>query len=128
MSIRTRSTLGSIGSFAVNLTLLPALLLGFTLGASDAHAATSVTVHTADLGPRAQFDVPTLYRRIDGAARRVCEPARLTVGTRIDSAFRRCVNQTIAETIARVNDASLSAYHRRQIGGPVPAVLADRSE
>ena len=39
MFIRTRSTLGSIGSFAVNLTLLPALLLGLTLGASDARAA-----------------------------------------------------------------------------------------
>lgn len=126
MYLRTRPALAS---FAVNVVLFPAVLLGFTLGANEARASTpSVTIHTTDLGARAQFDTASLYARIGSAAARVCEPARLTVGTRIDAAYRRCVKQTIDETVGRVNDAALSAYHRRHTGGPVPAVLADRRE
>jgi UrcA family protein len=122
MNIRPRPALAS---FLVNVSLLPALLVGLTLPGAEARAATpSVTIRTSDLAARPQFDYAALYGRIGAAAAQVCEPFRTTAGARVDAAFRRCVALTVDETVARVNDATLSAYHRQRTGGYVPAVVA----
>jgi UrcA family protein len=117
--------LPALASFLVNVALLPALVAGLTLPGADAHAAApSVTIRTSEFAARSQFDYPALYGRIGAAAAQVCEPYRTTAGARVDAAFRRCVALTVDETIARVNDAALSAYHRQRTGGYVPAVVA----
>jgi UrcA family protein len=122
MNLRTRS---AVASFLVNLSLLPALVLGLTHPVAEARAAVpAVTIHTDAYAARAQFDYAALYARIGAAAAQVCEPYRTTVGTRVDAAFRRCVALTVGETVARVNDATLSAYHRQRTGGYLPAAVA----
>jgi UrcA family protein len=120
-------------SAVVNAALFTSVVVGLTLPASAAHAETpSVTLLTSEFRARASADYAGLYERIGRAAARVCESYRYATGTRIDRAFRKCVSETVADTVTRVNDATLSAYHRQQTGGKatarIAAATADGSE
>jgi len=68
--------------------------------------AETVSYHDLDLSRPA--DAAVLYKRIGAAATEVCE--RFDAGAASHQALRhRCEERAIAATVARVNDANLSA-------------------
>jgi len=70
--------------------------------------AETVSYHDLDLSRPA--DAAQLYKRIGKAAEQVCE--RFDAGAASHQALRqRCAERAIAATVARINDAQLSAHH-----------------
>jgi UrcA family protein len=77
------------------------------LGAQKLLAQT-VSYHDLDLSRPA--DAAVLYKRIGAAAAEVCE--RFDAGAASHQALReKCAERAIAASVARVNDANLSARH-----------------
>ncbi len=74
-------------------------------------AQPSLKVSFGDLDLTSSQGTATLYSRIRNAARTVCGPVdRLLPDDWWD--WTRCVNDTIADAVAKVGDANLKAYHR----------------
>lgn len=84
-------------------------------GAAPTDDAYSITVQFADLDLRSQDGIAELYRRIHGAARRVC--AQQATEQRVeDQDFAGCVMRAVSTAVARINRPMLSEY-AAQLGG-----------
>jgi UrcA family protein len=79
----------------------------------------SSLVRYNDLDLNRPKDVATLYRRITGSADKVCGPSSLTGIHYKWAEYTSCYNDTVAQTVARINHPSLSAYFQQQSPQPV---------
>ena len=68
-----------------------------------------------DLNLATPAGIDQLYSRIRQAAAHYCGPEHLT-GTRINSVYERCLKETIATTVQRVNVKALSTLHADHSG------------
>jgi UrcA family protein len=83
--------------------------------AAPADEVYSVTVQFADLDLNRQAGLATLYRRIKGAARRVCdEQARDT----FNQTYTVCVRTAVSAAVARIDRPLLSEYVAQLEGQP----------
>lgn len=85
------------------------------LGASEASAgqpstARSVSVNYRDLNLSTIGDAITLYERLKGAARTVCDGPM--TGVAAYQEWRSCYDAAIADAVAKVNSPLLTAVHR----------------
>ena len=88
-----------------------ALALSTCLIANFAAAATptkSVTVSFADLDLSKPAGAQTLYKRIKGAARRVCGPKDYFT----QKSWRQCYDGAIADAVSQIDRPSLTALHK----------------
>jgi UrcA family protein len=113
MNIRSRPALTSL---LVNTALFTALLTGLALPPEARAESPSITILASDYAARAQTDYAGLYAHIARAAAAICRSLRPSVATRIVHRDRECVAEVVDQTVARVNDEALSAYHRQQAG------------
>jgi UrcA family protein len=70
----------------------------------------SVTVSFADLDLSKTAGAQTLYKRIKGAARRVCG----TKDRYTQESWRKCIEDAIANAVAQVDRPSLTALHKEE--------------
>ena len=85
-------------------------LLGFAVVQVGAEELLTQSVSYRDLDLSRPADAAVLYERIGHAAAEVCETYDGLTGSR-QTQQRQCVDQAIAATVARVNDANLTARH-----------------
>jgi UrcA family protein len=95
--------LGSI-TVAIHLAGFAAVEVG-----AQKFLAQSVSYRDLDLSRPA--DAAVLYERIGQAAAEVCEPFDAAKGARA-TLQHKCVDRAIARTVARINDANLTARHQ----------------
>jgi UrcA family protein len=103
-------------AFPIQLALLSLTVMGVN-PQSVVHAADrshevqrSLKVSFADLDLTNRQGTVTLYTRIRNAARTVCGP--VDIGLADDQAeWTRCVNDTIANAVAKVGDVNLTEYY-----------------
>jgi UrcA family protein len=88
-----------------------------------AHAETdapSIRVTFRDLDIASAAGTAAAYGRIQGAAKRVCEPLAYQTGTHLaPPAYERCVRDAVATTVQKVNQPGLTLYAAR--GGSKPS-------
>ncbi|HWW30695.1 MAG TPA: UrcA family protein [Steroidobacteraceae bacterium] len=97
-------------------------LIGGALPGSQAFAAEptdppSIRVKYGDLNLQTAAGVEALYKRIHSAATQVCDSG----GDRNLSILtydRKCAAAAETQAIEKVNNASLSAFYQRKVGGP----------
>jgi UrcA family protein len=97
-------------------------LIGGALLGSQAFAAVptdppSIRVKYGDLNLQTPAGVEALYKRIHSAATQVCDSG----GDRNLSILtydRKCAAATETQAIEKVNNAALSAFYQRKVGGP----------
>jgi UrcA family protein len=102
-------------SAALALLVLGAEGALFAVGAA-ADEVRSLSVHYADLDLERPADVARLYQRIRLAAEDVCGPRLLTGSHVPQSGYQRCFADAVAQAVARVDRAALSAYHQQRLG------------
>ena len=100
----------------LRLTLLGSItiaihLVGFAAVQVGAQKLLAQSVSYRDLNLSRPADAAVLYDRIGHAAEEVCEPFAGAKGFG-PKLRRKCVDRAIAATVARVNDANLTARHR----------------
>ena len=110
----TQTNLG-VRRAAIALGLALALALGSVLAvageASDHTTLRQQTVRFGDLNLHSVEGVATLYRRITSAAEDVCVPAFAPGSRMVSPDYRYCVARAVAEAVAKIDRAELSAYH-----------------
>jgi UrcA family protein len=103
--------------------ILAALALCFSaVSAADASSA-SVTVKYADLNIASSSGALVLYQRIRAAAEAAC--AYFWFKTDADEA--RCVRNTIAKAVTKVNQPALSAIYDAKYKTSAPSTLVSQS-
>jgi UrcA family protein len=107
----TRSLRRLLQLLALTLCALVAMIVGPQMAARAAdRQPPSVRVSFSDLDLARQQGTATLYRRIRNAARAVCGPVDVSLAEdRLN--WERCVDQSIANAVARVGNANLTAYY-----------------
>lgn len=88
-------------------------LAGFAAVEVGAQKLLAQTVSYRDLDLSRPTDAAVLYERIGHAAAEVCEPFDGAKG-HAASLQHKCIDRAIASTVARVNDANLTARHRAE--------------
>ena len=88
-------------------------LAGFAAVDVGARKFLAQTVSYRDLDLSRPTDAAVLYERIGQAAAEVCEPFDAAKG-HAASLQHKCVDRAIATTVARVNDANLTARHHAE--------------
>jgi UrcA family protein len=85
-------------------------LVGFAAVEVGAHKFLAQTVSYRDLDLSRPADAAVLYDRIGHAAAQVCESfdTAKTSGAKLQ---HKCVDRAVATTVARINDANLTARH-----------------
>jgi len=90
-----------------------ACLLGAThASAGPADVGRNVTVNYRDLNLSTIEGATTLYQRLRGAARSVCDGPG--TGVHAYQEWRSCYQAAIADAVAKVNSPLLTAMHRGQ--------------
>ena len=103
-----------IGMLAVCATVVQA---SFVMAAHATDAPNAQAIRSSDLDLAKSTDVATLYHRIRTAAEAVCGTG-VTTGSRLPSrAWQTCVADAVNGAVARINKASLSAYHHQELVG-----------
>ena len=104
---------------ARSLALLAVCLLGTTIASADPPAMRSVEVSFRDLDVSTPSGAAKLYRRIQAAARSVCqyEPT----SPREPIIWQYCVRPTVDAAVAKMDNPLLTALHS---GHSSPAVTA----
>ena len=101
------------------LALVAICLLGVATASADPGGTRSTEVSFRDLDLNTQSGAARLYRRIQGAAQRVCGyEATLSQAQTI---WQHCVLPTVDAAVAKVNNPLLTALHT---GHSSPAVTA----
>ena len=115
MNVLARKSSHHFGSIA----LLAVCLLGTTIASADPPATRSVEVTFRDLDLGTASGAARLYRRIQAAARGVCqyEPT----SPRAQIIWQYCVLPTVDAAVAKVNNPLLTALHS---GHSSPVVTA----
>ena len=88
-------------------------LLGFAAVEVGAQKFLAQSVSYRDLDLSRPADAAVLYERIGQAAAEVCEPFDGSHGSKA-SLQHKCVDRAVATTVARVNDANLTARHHAE--------------
>jgi UrcA family protein len=94
-------------------------VIGIACTAAHADSPSSVgfqrssLVHYSDLDLNRQQDVAKLYTRITAAADQLCGPRSLTGIHYKWTDYARCYNATVAQTVAKVDRPTLSAYFQQ---------------
>jgi len=103
-----------------SLVLLSICLLGTTLASADPPTTRSVEVSFRDLNLSTASDAAKLYRRIQAAARGVCqyEPS----SPRAQIVWQYCVLPTIDAAVVKVNNPLLTQFHSGH-SSPVVTVM-----
>lgn len=100
-------------------------VLSLACGAAYADSSEAVgferssLLHYSDLNLNRPQDVARLYTRIKVAADKLCGPRSLSGIHYKWTDYASCYHDTIAQTVARVDHPSLSAYFRQQSPQPV---------
>jgi UrcA family protein len=76
-------------------------------GTSMSDEVPTVRVHYEDLDLSTEHGALTLYKRIEGAAKRVC-PTASALSLRASQASARCVDAAISRAVADVNSPQLA--------------------
>lgn len=108
----------------VSVAFATAMLLAF-VAVSNAQADEQVrseTVKFGDLNVGSPSGVEALYKRIHGAAQRVCFDDSMLVR----SASRACARKAEAAAIEKVNLPQLTAYYQKKTGGQIQPLIATR--
>ena len=96
----------------VNFSLSIAMLV-LAAAATPCHAdAARITVQFGELNLEQPAGAATLYRRIRGAAERVCGEPRETGSRMIQPEWRQCVAQAVARAVVTLDRPTLTAYYR----------------
>ena len=93
------------------------------VSAADPSSAASVTVKYADLNIASPHGAAVLYTRIQAAAQAAC--AYFWFKTDADEA--RCVHNTIANAVTKVNQPALSAIFDAKFKTSAPSTLVSQS-
>ena len=102
-----------------SLALVVICLLGAATTWADPAGTRSIEVGFRDLDLNTQSGAAKLYRRIQGAAQRVCGYEATLAEAQ--SIWERCVLPTVDAAVAKVNSPLLTALHT---GHSSPAVTA----
>jgi UrcA family protein len=92
------------------------------VSAADPSSA-SITVKYMDLNPASPSGARVLYERIRAAAESACNYFWFET----DAAEARCVQDTIAKAIAKVNQPALSAVYSAKFKTSAPGTLVSQS-
>jgi UrcA family protein len=105
---------------ARSLALLAVCLIGTTIAWADAPASRSAAVSFRDLDLGTSSGAARLYRRIQAAARGVCqyEPT----SPRAQTVWQYCVRPTVDAAVARLDNPLLSQLHSGH-SSPVVTVM-----
>jgi UrcA family protein len=110
----TRTLIGA--ALALLICGAEAALFATAASAAESH---SLSVPYADLDLDRPADVARLYQRIRRAAEDVCGPRLLTGSHVPEASYQLCFADAVAQAVARVDRAALSAYHQQRLG-PAP--------
>ncbi len=107
---------------ALTHRLFPALIASIAtalpLAASPAAAdAPTIRISYQDANLATPAGVEVLYRRVQQAASEYCQATRALTGTRVSSAFNRCLKDAVATTVKTIDHPGLSALHAAHGGG-----------
>lgn len=98
-------------AMVLRTTLATAATLLLTIGPALAEPhAVQAKVNYADLDLQSPVGAAALYRRINSAARRVCD-AGGSRDLRAQQAARRCRETAVARAVATIGSAQLAALH-----------------
>ena len=103
----------------LSFALVTICLLGVTTAWADPSGTRSAEVSFRDLDLHTQSGAAKLYRRIQGAAQRVCGYEATLV--KAQSIWEHCVRPTVNAAVAKVNNPQLTALHT---GRSSPAATA----
>jgi UrcA family protein len=110
--------------WSVACTSLVCLLGASAASAGPATSGNAVTVNYRDLNLSTIDGAITLYKRLKGAARAVCD-GPLT-GVAAYHEWRSCYDAAMADAVAKVNNPLLTAVHRGPAGeSPASAMLGE---
>jgi UrcA family protein len=102
-----------------SFALVAICLLGVTIASADPSGTRSAEVSFRDLDLNTQAGAQKLYRRIQGAAQRVCGYEATLA--KAQSIWQHCVRPTVDAAVAKVDSPLLTALHT---GRSSPAATA----
>jgi UrcA family protein len=102
------------------LRVAPIALLSLACAAAYADSTTvefqtASAVRFSDLNLSRPADVARLYERIATAADKLCGPRSLTGSYSKSGIYQSCYEDAVAQAVARVNQARLTAYYRQRV-------------
>ncbi len=112
MNCTNRSTLAIRHALSIAFAGLLFSTLAPAAFAADSDAP-SVKVRYGDLNLATEAGVQTLYRRIKGAARMVCDQSIPSGDAQSVSHFWKCYDTALGNAINRVNNTQLTAMHQQ---------------
>jgi UrcA family protein len=83
-------------------------------------------VRFADLNLDSRAGIEVLYRRIQSAARDVCEPAQNPGSLRLTTAWQSCMRQAVTTAVRKVDRPLLTAYFEERDGNGIRRIPAAR--
>ena len=117
--------MNSTATILCTAAVLSALPCGPTL--ADSPAEPTSTVSYADISLDAQSAATTIYRRIERAARAVCQIPEHTRQLAIESGIKACQAHAIDRAVRQANVEALTALHLERTGRPTdPQRYAER--
>ena len=106
--------MNSITTVRCTVAVLTALPWGSALAAPPAQPTMTVTL--ADLDFNAPSAVNTLYKRIESAAREVCQMPRSTRQLSVESGIKACKADAIRRAVLQANMPALTDLHVARTG------------
>ena len=104
-------------------TILGALALSFSAVAAAGPSSAGITVKYADLNLASPSGALVLYERIRTAAQSACNYFWFET----DAAEARCVQNTIASAVTKINRPALSAVYNAKFNISAPSPLVSQS-
>lgn len=113
---------------AGTVAFVTAVALAGTVLAQEHHdsSARTATVHYNDLDLSTTAGAVTLYKRIQGAARMVCEEHGYEVGVDAWREWSGCFHTAVNDAVEKVHSPLLNALYRRTTPEPAAQVTAMR--
>jgi UrcA family protein len=108
-------------TFSLAFTSVACLLGAAQASAGPTADSHSVTVNYRDLNLSTIEGATTLYQRLRGAARAVCDGPE--TGVHAYQEWRSCYQAAIADAVSKVNNPLLTALYRGPNKQPVTAML-----
>jgi UrcA family protein len=111
------------------VAFVTAVALAGSVLAQEHHdsSARTATVHYSDLDLSTTTGAMTLYHRIQGAARMVCEEPGYEVGVDAWREWKGCFHSAVYDAVEKVHSPLLNALYRRSTPEAPAQVTAMRS-
>jgi UrcA family protein len=107
-----RNSIGSVAGLAYAAILTGSFATGAcAFAASSENQLPHVTVKYGDLNLNVREGIDTLYQRIKGAARSVCDQAISGSEPFRHNQWNSCYNTAVANAVAKVNNTQLTLRH-----------------